>query len=82
MKNDPESVLAVLMSDKKIAETLGKIISGQYVTDRERKDGMKAVIDRCSELKQANALDSEKNVIKAQAEAIKLWIENLREVNY
>lgn len=82
MKNDPESVLTVLMSDKTIAETLGKIISGQYVTDRERKDGMKAVIDRWSELKQANVPDSEKNIIKAQAEAIKLWIENLREVNY
>ena len=82
MKNNLESVLTVVMSDKKIAETLSKIISGQYVTDRERKDGMKDVIDRWSELKQANAPDSEKDVIKAQAEAIKLWIENLREVNY
>lgn len=82
MENNLESVLTVVMSDEKIAETLGKIISGQYVTDRERKDGMKAVIDRWSELKQANVPDSEKNIIKAQAEAIKLWIENLREVNY
>ena len=38
MENNLESVLTVVMSDKKIAETLSKIISGQYVTDRERKD--------------------------------------------
>ena len=82
MENNLESILTVVTSDKKIADTLGKIIFGQYVTDRERKDGMKAVIDRWSELKQANVHDSEKNIIKAQSEAIKLWIENLREVNY
>ena len=82
MENNLESVLTVVMSDKKIAETLGKIIFGQYVTDKERKDALKAIVDRMSELEQANVPDSEKNIIKAQAEAIKLWIENLREVNY
>lgn len=82
MENNLESVLTVLMSDEKIAETLGKIIFGQYVTDRERKDGMKAIIDRWSELQQANVSDSEKNDIKAQAETLKLCIENLGEMNY
>lgn len=37
MQNNTETVLNILMSDKTIAETLNKIISGQYVTDRERK---------------------------------------------
>ena len=40
MLNNTDKVLNILMSDKTIAETLNKIISGQYVTDRERKDGM------------------------------------------
>lgn len=53
MLNNTDKVLNILMSDKTIAETLNKIISGQYVTDRERKDGMKAVIDRWSELTQS-----------------------------
>lgn len=82
MENNQESVLAVLLSDNTISETLSKIISGQYVTDRERKDGMKAIIDRWSELQQANVSDSEKNDIKAQAETLKLCIENLGEMNY
>ena len=82
MQNSSEYTLNILMSDKTIAETLNKIISGQYVTDRERKDGMKAVIDRWSELTQIQATEQNKNAIKAQAEAIKLWIENLKEVNY
>lgn len=82
MQNNTETVLNILMSDKTIAETMGKIISGQYVTDRERKDGMKAVIDRWSELTQSQTIEQDKNAIKAQAEAIKLWIENLKEVNY
>lgn len=78
MEND----LSIIMSDKTIAETLGKIISGQYVTDRERKDGAKAFVDRWSEFEQARVSDSEKNTIKAQAELLKQWVENLREVNY
>lgn len=82
MLNNTETVLNILMSDKTIAEMMGKIISGQYVTDRERKDGMKAVIDRWSELTQSQVPEQNKNVVKAQAEAIKLWIENLKEVNY
>lgn len=82
MENNLESVLTVLMSDKKIAETLGKIIFGQYVTDRERKDGMKAIVDRMSELEQASVSASQKNNIKAQTELLKQWIEILREVNY
>ena len=82
MQNNTETVLNILMSDKTIAETLNKIISGQYVTDKERKDGMKAVIDRWSELTQSQVPEQNKNVVKAQAEAIKLWIENLKEVNY
>ena len=82
MQNNTETVLNILMSDKTIAEMMGKIISGQYVTDRERKDGMKAVIDRWSELTQSQVPEQNKNVVKAQAEAIKLWIENLKEVNY
>ena len=36
MLNNTETVLNILMSDKTIAEMMGKIISGQYVTDRER----------------------------------------------
>jgi hypothetical protein len=43
---------------------------------------MKAVIDRWAELTQSQTLEQDKNAIKAQAEAIKLWIENLKEVNY
>lgn len=82
MLNNTDKVLNILMSDKTIAETMGKIISGQYVTDRERKDGMKAVIDRWSELAQACVSDSDKNNIKIQAEAMKQLIENYREVNY
>lgn len=82
MLNNTDKVLNILMSDKTIAETLNKIISGQYVTDKERKDGMKAVIDRWSELTQSQAPEQNKNNVKAQAEAIKLWIENLKEVNY
>ena len=82
MENSPESVLTIAMNDEKIAETLGKIIFGQYVTDRERKDGMKAIVDRMSELEQASVSDSQKNNIKAQAELLKQWIENIREVNY
>lgn len=82
MLNNTDKVLNILMSDKTIAETLNKIISGQYVTDRERKDGMKAVIDRWSELTQSQVPEQNKNDVKAQAEAIKLWIENLKEVNY
>ena len=82
MLNNTDKVLNILMSDKTIAETLNKIISGQYVTDRERKDGMKAVIDRWSELTQSQVPEQNKNDVKAQAEAIQLWIENLKEVNY
>ena len=82
MLNNTDKVLNILMSDKTIAETLNKIISGQYVTDRERKDGMKAVIDRWAELTQSQVPEQNKNDVKAQAEAIKLWIENLKEVNY
>ena len=82
MENNLESVLTVAMSDEKIAETLGKIIFGQYITDRERKDALKAIVDRMSELEQANVSDSQKNNIKAQAELLKQWIENIREVNY
>ena len=82
MLNNTDKVLNILMSDKTFAETLNKIISGQYVTDRERKDGMKAVIDRWAELTQSQVPEQNKNDVKAQAEAIKLWIENLKEVNY
>lgn len=82
MLNNTDKVLNILMNDKTIAETLNKIISGQYVTDKERKDGMKAVIDRWSELTQSQVPEQNKNNVKAQAEAIKLWIENLKEVNF
>jgi hypothetical protein len=82
MANDPESVLTVLMSDEKIAEILGKIIFGQYVTDRERKDALKAVVDRISELEQVGVSDAKKNTIKARASLLKQWFENLREVNF
>lgn len=82
MENNLESVLTVLMSDEKIAEISGKMISGQYITDRERKDGMKAIVDRMSELEQASVSDYEKNTIKALAGLVKKLIENLKEVNY
>ncbi len=82
MANNPESVLTVLMSDEKIAEILGKIIFGQYVTDRERKDALKAVVDRISELEQVGVSDAKKNTIKARAGLLKQWFENLREVNF
>lgn len=82
MLNNTDKVLNILMSDKTIAETLNKIISGQYVTDKERKDGMKAVIDRWSELTQSQVPEQNKNAVKVQAEAMKLWIENLKEVNF
>jgi hypothetical protein len=82
MANDPESVLTVLMSDEKIAEILGKIIFGQYVTDRERKDALKAVVDRISELEQVGVSEAKKNTIKARASLLKQWFENLREVNF
>lgn len=48
----------------------------------KEKDGMKAVIDRWSELTQSQFPERDKNAIKSQAEAMKLWIENLKEVNY
>lgn len=82
MLNNTDKVLNILMSDKTIAETLNKIISGQYVTDKKRKDGMKAVIDRWSELTQSQVPEQNKNAVKVQAEAMKLWIENLKEVNF
>ena len=82
MENNLGSILTVVTSDKKIADTLGKIIFGQYVTDRERKDALKAIVDRMSELEQASVSDSQKNNIKVQAELLKQWIENLREVNH
>lgn len=82
MLNNPKYIINTLMSDKTISETLGKILSGQYVTDRERKEGLKALIDRWSELAQSEVSDSDKNAIKIQAEAMKLLIESYREVNY
>ena len=70
------------MSDKTIAETMGKIISGQYVSCRERKEGMKAVVDRWADIeKSCVTSEQDKQNIDAQAIAIKTWVENLKEEN-
>jgi len=81
-KNDKE-ILNILMSDKEIAEKFGKLISGQYLTDRERKDLVKAIVDRWSELaKMHTPLEIAKRNIENQANVMKAWIENLKEVNF
>lgn len=82
MLNNPEYIINTLMSDKTIAETMGKIISGQYVTDRERKEGLKALIDRWAELSQINVSEQEKVNIKLQAFAMKQVIDTYKEVNF
>lgn len=82
MLNNTDKVLNILMSDKTIAETLNKIISGQYVSRKERKEGMKAVVDRWADIeKSCVTSEQDKQNIEAQAIAIKAWVENLKEEN-
>ena len=45
MQSNDKEILNILMSDKEIAEKFGKLVSGQYLTDRERKDLAKAIVD-------------------------------------
>ena len=83
MLNNTDKVLNILMSDKTIAEKFGKLVSGQYLTDRERKDLAKAIVDRWSELAKMNTpLEIAKHNIENQANVMKAWIENLKEVNF
>lgn len=82
MENNSETNLKILMSDKTISETLSKILSGQYVSCKERKEGMKAVIDRWVDIEKNNVMfEQDKQIIDAQAQTIKAWIENLPEEN-
>ena len=83
MQNNDKEILNILMSDKEIAEKFGKLVSGQYLTDRERKDLAKAIVDRWSELAKMNTqLEIAKHNIENQANVMKAWIENLKEVNF
>lgn len=83
MQNNDKEILNILMSNKEIAEKFGKLISGQYLTDRERKDLAKAIVDRGSEIaKMHNPLEIAKRNIDNQAIVMKAWIENLKEVNF
>ena len=83
MQNNDKEILNILMSDKEIAEKFGKLVSGQYLTDRERKDLAKAIVDRGSEIaKIHNPLEIAKHNIENQANVMKAWIENLKEVNF
>ena len=34
MQNNDKEILNILMSDKEIAEKFGKLVSGQYLSDR------------------------------------------------
>ena len=82
MQNNSEINLKILLSDKTISETLNKILSGQYVSRKERKEGMKAVIDRWADIEKTRVTqEQDKQIIDAQAQTIKTWIENLREEN-
>ena len=82
MENNSEINLKILMSDKTISETLSKILSGQYVSCKERKEGMKAVIDRWADVRKNNIMfEQDKQMIDAQAQAMKTWIDNLPEEN-
>ena len=83
MQSNDKEILNILLSDKEIAEKFGKLVSGQYLTDRERKDLAKAIVDRCSELAKMNtSLEIAKYNIENQAIVMKAWIENLKEVNF
>lgn len=82
MQNNSETNLKILLSDKTISETLNKILSGQYVSRKERKEGMKAVIDRWAYIEKTRVIqEQDKQIIDAKAQAIKTWIENLKEEN-
>ena len=82
MQNISEMTLNILLNDKTIAETLNKILSGQYVSRKERKEGMKAVVDRWADIeKSCVTSEQDKQNIEAQAIAIKAWVENLKEEN-
>ncbi len=82
MLNNTDKVLNILLNDKTIAETLNKILSGQYVSRKERKEGMKAVVDRWADIeKSCVTSEQDKQNIEAQAIAIKAWVENLKEEN-
>ena len=83
MQNNDKEILNILMSDKEIAEKFGKLVSGKYLSDRERKDLAKAIVDRWSELAKMNtSLEIAKYNIENQAIVMKAWIENLKEVNF
>ena len=82
MQNNSETTLNILLNDKTIAETLNKILSGQYVSRKERKEGMKAVVDRWADIeKSCVTSEQDKQNIEAQAIVIKAWVENLKEGN-
>lgn len=83
MQNKINDILEILYKDAKIAETLNKIFSGYYVTDRERKEAMKSGIDllaREQKLKVQTQEDLQR--IDNQANALKSFIENIKEINY
>lgn len=78
-----DDILEVLIKDEKIAETIHKIFSGYYVTDRERKDAMKSSIELYGKHLKMNAKTVEDiQRIDNQIYAVKVFIENLKEVNY
>jgi len=83
MQNKINDILEILYKDEKIAETLNKIFSGYYVTDRERKDAMKSGIDLLAKEQRLKAKTQEDiQRIDNQANALKCYIDNIKEVNY
>lgn len=83
MQNKINDILEVLIKDEKIAETLNKIFSGYYVTGRERKEAMKLGIDLLAKEQKLKAQTHEDiKRIDTQANALKIFIESIKEVNY
>lgn len=83
MQNKIKDILEILYKDEKIAETLNKIFSGYYITDKERKNAMKSSIDLLAKeqkLKAQTQVDIQR--IDNQANALKSFIDNIKEVNY
>lgn len=82
MNNQPED-FSMLFHSKKVEDTLHKIFNGYYVTDRERKEGMKSAIDvMASEAKAKTNSETQKQSIDNQANFMKNFIESLREQNF
>ena len=88
MQNDNTMIntlddLSFILSNKTVADTLSKLFNGEYVTDKERKEGMKATVDMQAKIDKSRVrTDYERQLIDNQANAIKTFIDSIREVNF